>query len=189
MKKILSLESLEKQGLNTFAFFLPRNYNELRRLVQRLGEVTIRFDGKDFDSDCLPFYVCRASDNDSKLEAISREAVLKNCYLIVSSAIIHDPKIKFNLVACIGKDGSFIAEAGTEKVPLRQMYSYPTLVVTGNVDDCIRDWNCNRYYGIDLRLLRSVLQNLPVRDRWVECTYYREPVGLLKDNLVYWQVN
>lgn len=188
MKKVRSLQELEEQGLNIFNFYIPRNLKEFTNLVKRLGKVTVRFDGITEDRDDLPFYVCDSSSDSELLEHIMGQAMNMQCLLIVSGGIKCDPYLKFNLVTKIETDGSFIAEASDKKVPLRQMYRSPLLYAKGNVGESIMNWECNDYIGVDKRLVKEVLEEIPIRGKWVECTYYSLPVGQRNENLIYWQI-
>lgn len=187
-KKKRSLEYLERNGFNIFPFYIPRNLSEFQRMVNSMKMVTVRFDAKDERVDNLPFYIVKKTDGKERLERIMAQAIATKCILLVSQGIQYDAIQKFNLVAKVNYEGTFIAEASAEKVPLRHMYQFPLLTMTGNIDDSIRDWNCSQYYGIDRRIIKDILVRLPIKDKWVECTYYPVPVGIKNENLIYWQV-
>ena len=196
-KKLKSLKELQKNKFNIFTCMVLDPKKEGAGLLGTIAflydRVTVRFDAEVETADDLPFYILEADSGILKCKEIMDKAETLNCILIVSAGINSDCKMKYNLVYKVNNDGSFIMEASTLLVPLRHMYNSldGRVVISGNIFEEIQDWQCLGY-GIDRRELRDIIVNAYFNEhlvnKWVECSVYKEDVGGLKENIIYWQV-
>lgn len=196
-KKLKSLKELQKNRFNIFTCVvldpMKDDASLLCMVAFLLERVTVRFDAEIETMDDLPFYILDADSGMSKCKEIMDKAKMLNCILIVSAGINDDCKMKYNLVYKVNNDGSFMLEASTLKVPLRHMYNSldGRVVIYGNIFEEIQDWQ-SLGYGVDRRELRDIIVtayfNEHLVNKWVECSVYREDVGGLKENIIYWQV-
>lgn len=196
-KKLKSLKELQKNRFNIFTCAILNPMKESASTLDMLAflydRVTVRFDAEDETKDDLPFYILEADSGVSKCKEIIDEAKKLNCILIISTGINYDCKMKYNLVYKVNNDGNFILEASTLQVPLRHMYNSldGRVVIYGNIFEEMQDW-LSSGYGIDRRELRDIIINAYFNEhlvnKWVECSVYREDVGGLKENIIYWQV-
>ena len=192
--KIKSLNNIVNLNLNLHKFYIPDTYEEYRNLVYKFELCTIRTDHK-FISEDLPFYIFnKQKDNDEYLDLIWDKALGKQYKLIISDGIKYDNIQKYNMVAKIQKNGDFLFEASDLKIPLRHMYRHPAslLSCTGNLSDGIHLWHMfNKRYGIDKLIIRRdllTLYNCGLFDKWLEVTKYPIPVGVKRENIVFWQI-
>lgn len=196
-KKLKSLKELQKNRFNIFTCVIldpmRDDASTLDLIAFLYDRVTVRFDAEVETADDLPFYILEADSGILKCKEIMDKAETLNCILIVSAGINSDCKMKYNLVYKVNNDGSFIMEASTLLVPLRHMYNSldGRVVIRGNIFNEIQDWQCLGY-GIDRRELRDIIVNAYFNEhlvnKWVECSVYKEDVGGLKENIIYWQV-
>lgn len=196
-KKLKSLKELQKNRFNIFTCVvldpMKDDASTLGLIAFLYDKVTVRFDSEIETMDDLPFYILDADSGMSKCKEIMDKAKTLNCILIVSAGINDDCKMKYNLVYKVNNDGSFMLEASTLKVPLRHMYNSldGRVVISGNIFEEIQDWQ-SLGYGVDRRELRDIIVtayfNEHLVNKWVECSVYREDVGGLKENIIYWQV-
>jgi len=192
--KIESLNTIVGLNLNLHKFYIPDTYEEYRNLTDKFDLCTIRTDHK-FISEDLPFYIFnKQKDNDEYLDLIWDEAQAKQYKLIISDGIKYDNIQKYNMVAKIQKNGDFIFEVSDLKIPLRHMYRHPSslLSCTGNLSEAIHLWHMfNKRYGIDKLIIRRdllTLYNCGLFDKWLEVTKYPIPVGVKRENIVFWQI-
>lgn len=155
---------------------------------------TLRTDHK-FISEDLPFYVFdNRKDGEEKLNAIWEEAQSKDYKLIIADGIKYDAVQKYNMVAKIQKNGDFIFEASSLKIPLRHMYRHPSSLLSciGNLSENINLWHAfNNKYGLNRLMINRdllTLYNFGLFDQWLEVTKYPISVGVNKENLVFWQI-
>lgn len=196
-KKLKSLKELQKNRFNIFTCVvldpMKDDASTLGLIAFLYDKVTVRFDSEIETMNDLPFYILEADSGISKCKEIMDKAKMLNCILIVSAGINDDCKMKYNLVYKVNNDGSFMLEASTLKVPLRHMYNSldGRVVIYGNIFEEIQDWQ-SLGYGVDRRELRDIIVtayfNEHLVNKWVECSVYREDVGGLKENIIYWQI-
>lgn len=192
-KKIQDLNKLISLGINVHEFNIPEDYNEYKNIILKFNNLcSIRCDHESITKD-LPFFVINKGDESflNKVWEISKE---KSYKLIIANGLKYDKIQNYNIVVRFTEQREFIAEISPEKVPLRYMYRYPEniLSISGNIDDSIRDWYIiNQVYGLDKRIILDDLKelfDLNIRNKWIECTFYPSPVGLLEKNYVVWQI-
>ena len=193
-KKLNSLLSLEKQGLNAHAFYVPTSFMAFLCLVYKLGTCTVRTDSK-IHTASLPFYVLNTkTDLGTVYYDIWKEARENKYILIVSDGIKCDSIQEYNMVVKFEKNGDFFFEASDMKVPLRNMYKTPERLLSayGNISEEVSEWSItNNVYGIDRIDIKRDLENLYAKElhgKWLEITKYPQEVGLLKEDIVFWQV-
>jgi len=190
--KINNLKSILKQGLNVHEFHIPNTYKEYKKLINEFKICTIRTDHKKISQD-LPFYIFNTEkDNKEKLNTIWIETIGREYKLIISNGIQYDNIQEYNMVVKLHKNGDFLFEASELKIPLRHMYRYPLLSCSGNLKDEVSQWEVyNARYGINKIYIKNdllTLYNYGIFDRWLEITKYPVPVGVKKENIVFWQI-
>jgi len=113
------------------------------------------------------------------------------CYLIVSDGRNYDPQMRYNVCIRIERDGDFVCEMSPLKIPLRHMYEHPLMCVTGNIIEPKHWWDVWGKQNADLREVKDIVQTIYSKEilgKYIECTTYNIPVGILKEDMVYWHI-
>ena len=199
--KLHSMYTMVNKGLNVHTFIPCRTVEEIIYAYKELGGIcTIRTDKFGIgQSKQLKFYKAdRISE--SQLLKIANEIIEDGCIAIVANGLRFDKSLRYNAVYMIKESGDFMIEYSRKNVPLRHMYNYPNELNTiiGNIDDSIREWTVykskNESGRVDLKEIQELLleeyevcEKNKLFGRYVEMSTYKENVGPLNQNKVYWE--
>ncbi len=197
--KYQNLNSLFKSGINTHEFASLETIEELLDYEKKNSMFSIRFD-RSRNYQQLPFYKYNRKDFSSKNEKLEfftriiEEAKDKKCTLLCSNGYQYDSIQICNFVMRINSKRDFILEWSTKEVALREMYEYPTTILKGNIMDDIKDmeWTNKKDNKLNTKEIEKILAwsfSLNVIDKSIEATLYQKKVGMLKQEIVCWQID
>ncbi len=117
-----------------------------------------------------------------------------NCTLLCSNGLQYDNIQICNFVIYFTDKENFVLEWSTKKVALRNMYEYPTTILKGNIKDDIKDMECiqpkeNRLDKKDIEKILVWALSLKRINKSIEGTLYPKKVGMLKQEIVCWQID
>ena len=74
------------------------------------------------------------------------------------------------------------------------MYEYPTTILKGNIMDDIKDmeWTNKKENKISIKEIEKMLTwsfSLNIIDKSIEATLYQKKIGMLKQEIVCWQID
>ncbi len=198
-KKYDSLNHLVALGINVHDFELKHNLQELQEYEKRNASFSIRFDREEHYHQ-LPFYTYDRSSftneetKNAYLSNIAEEAFLLHCDMLCSNGHRYDHQQICNFVIRIEQDHTFTLEWSTQKVPLRNMYEYPTSCLTGQIEDNLKNmnWVNAKENPISEELLESILlwaMKVNVIGSSLEGTLYPIEVGIRKEKIACWQLD
>lgn len=197
-KKYDSLNHLKEAGINVHEYESLSSLEELERYAQQNHSFSIRFD-RDTNYHQLPFYTYdeetfSLEERKKYFEKIVEEAKNLDCTMLVSNGHQYDVIERCNFVIRIEGDLSFTLEYGTTKVPLRNMYEYPTSVISGTLSEEIKNMNWinkekNNLTEEELEEILAWAMSIQVKEHTVEGTLYEKPVGIQKQKIVCWQID
>ncbi len=197
--KYQNLRRLSKAKINTHEFVSLSTLEEMLDYEKENSMFSIRFDRmKNYHQ--LPFYKYNRKDFHSKNEKnkfftkIVEEAKNKNCTLLCSNGYQYDDIQVCNFVMQINSNRDFILEWSTKEVALREMYEYPTTILKGNIMDDIKDmeWTNKKENKISIKEIEKMLTwsfSLNIIDKSIEATLYQKKIGMLKQEIVCWQID
>lgn len=197
--KYQNLNKLYKQGINVHEFASLETVEELMEYEKKNAMFSIRFDrNKDYQQ--LPFYKYNRSSFSTKKEKekfftdIVEEAKKEKCTLLCSNGYQYDTVQICNFVIIFPTQQDFILEWSTKEVALREMYAYPTTIVKGNIKDDIKDmeWTNKKENKLGKKDIEKILfwaLSLNVVGKSIEATLYEKKVGMLKQEIVCWQID
>lgn len=201
--KVKSLKRIEDLGLNIHEYTVCFTLSQLIEACKKYEFIcSIRTDTKKYNSiyKCdYPFYAIN-SENDFNTEKFKRELFDKNYIAIVTNGLRYDKDLMYNIVINISENGDFMAEYSFENTPLRKMYinSKNLHNVHGNINEDIALWDrsgLGEGNKLDLRILRDLLiqhyeiaRKAKLFDRYLEISVYSKECGILKQDLVYWEI-
>lgn len=188
--KAKNLVELQKKGINIHYFKEISSLSALFSFAKKNKLFSIRFDSAPLIHG-LPFYKI-TEYNENILTDIFNKAVETNCTLLCSNGLQYDDLLICNFVGEI-HSGNFILELSSKKIPLREMYNYPTTIIKGNIYDNIKDMafinkDKNKISNNDIEAIVTYLFSFNINNVTIEGTLYKESVGLLNKNIVCWQI-
>lgn len=197
--KTKNLKVMLKKEINVHEFTNAKDLEELLEYAKDNPKFSIRFD-RDTNYKQLPFYTYKKGDFNSKEEElafftkIAKEAKKMNCTLLCSNGLQYDNIQICNFVICFTEKENFVLEWSTKKVALRNMYEYPTTILKGNIKDDIKDMECiqpkeNRLDKKDIEKILVWALSLKRINKSIEGTLYPKKVGMLKQEIVCWQID
>ena len=197
--KTKNLKVMLKKEINVHEFTNAKDLEELLEYAKDNPKFSIRFD-RDTNYKQLPFYTYKKGDFNSKEEElafftkIAKEAKKMNCTLLCSNGLQYDNIQICNFVICFTDKENFVLEWSTKKVALRNMYEYPTTILKGNIKDDIKDMECiqpkeNRLDKKDIEKILVWALSLKKLNKSIEGTLYPKKVGMLKQEIVCWQID
>jgi len=197
--KTKNLKVMLKKEINVHEFTNAKDLEELLEYAKDNPKFSIRFD-RDTNYKQLPFYTYKKGDFNSKEEElafftkIAKEAKKMNCTLLCSNGLQYDNIQICNFVICFTDKENFVLEWSTKKVALRNMYEYPTTILKGNIKDDIKDMECiqpkeNRLDKKDIEKILVWALSLKRINKSIEGTLYPKKVGMLKQEIVCWQID
>ncbi len=197
--KTKNLKVMLKKEINVHEFTNAKDLEELLEYAKDNPKFSIRFD-RDTNYKQLPFYTYKKGDFNSKEEElafftkIAKEAKKMNCTLLCSNGLQYDNIQICNFVIYFTDKENFVLEWSTKKVALRNMYEYPTTILKGNIKDDIKDMECiqpkeNRLDKKDIEKILVWALSLKRINKSIEGTLYPKKVGMLKQEIVCWQID
>ncbi len=197
--KTKNLKVMLKKEINVHEFTNAKDLEELLEYAKDNPKFSIRFD-RDTNYKQLPFYTYKKGNFNSKEEEltffakIAKEAKKMNCTLLCSNGLQYDNIQICNFVICFTDKENFVLEWSTKKVALRNMYEYPTTILKGNIKDDIKDMECiqpkeNRLDKKDIEKILVWALSLKRINKSIEGTLYPKKVGMLKQEIVCWQID
>ncbi len=197
--KYQNLKYLNESGVNTHEFVSLETVEELVDYANKNSMFSIRFDrNKNYHQ--LPFYKYNQEaffTKEEKVEFFTKiveESKKKKCTLLCSNGYQHDSIQICNFVVKINAKKDFILEWSTKEVALREMYEYPTTVLKGNIKEEIKDmeWTNKKENKLDPKEIEKILvwsYSLNIIGKSIEATLYQKKVGMLKQEIVCWQID
>lgn len=187
------LLDLRGQGLNTFDFEVCESEADLLLYHIHHKVFTIRFSKKTVE-DGLPFYCINESTSEDTILHIAKEAHLLECGMICSAGCIYKHLQICNFVFTKEPDGRFLLEFHIGAEALRNMYSYPTSCILGNIYAGTEEFEREGYntHGLgysDLKYILDFIERVPKFNKNIECTLYQKEVGVLGERVVVWGVS
>lgn len=197
--KYKSLVKLYGKKINTHEFYQFTTLGELMDYSLNNSMFSIRFD-RDINFYQLPFYKFNQKDFNSKKEIesyfqkIVDEANNLNCTLLCSNGYFYDDIQICNFVIKIEDNYDFILEWSNKKVSVREMYQYKTSILKGNIKDNLKEmeWISRNSNDIDEKYIEKIISwaiNTGFINKNIEGTLYPKKVGILKEEIVCWQVD
>ena len=197
--KFKNLKELLNNKINVHSFENISDLDSLIKYSRENSKFSMRFD-RDKDYHQLPFYKYDknsfGSDDDSKeyLNKIMEQAQQLNCSILCANGYLYDDLQVCNFVIKVDERGNFILEFCTKKVSLREMYEYETTILKGNIKDSLKDmeWIRKTSNVIENRYLEKIISwalKINVVNKNIEATLYHELVGVLKEDIVCWQID
>ncbi len=197
-KKYDSLNRLREAGINVHEYQSLSSLEELEEYAHQNLSFSIRFD-RDTNYHQLPFYTYdeinfSLEEREAYLKRIAEEAASLDCTMLVSNGHQYDAIERCNFVMRIESDSSFLLEYGTTKVPLRNMYEYPTSIIRGTLSDEVKnmDWINKEKNDLTVKEVEEILSwvmRLQIKNKTIEGTLYEKPVGVKKEKIVCWQID
>ena len=197
--KFKTLKSLLDKKINVHSFECINELSDLIKYADNNEKFSMRFD-RDKDYYQLPFYKYNKAvfENDEVrieyLKNICEEAKKLNCSILCANGYLYDEIQICNFVIKIDNKANFILEFSTKKVSLREMYEYETTIIKGNIKDSLKDmeWirkNANTISNSNIEKMISWAFSLNIIEKNIEATLYPSKVGMLKENIVCWQID
>jgi hypothetical protein len=192
-EKIESINRLSAMGLNRHNMVISKDPTEILLAALRMDQFTVRTDGKEQVTD-LPFYVQEEplhKEGFSRLTRFLSNGAKRDYAFIIADGIRYDPIQLYNGVVNIKRDGRFMLEISTKKVPLRHMYDGSTFGMIGKLGDRIRDMECIGPYQYPKKELIEDIFNIyqfGIFGKDIEFTRYPIPLGEKKECFVFWQI-
>ena len=189
--KLKSLYNLINQGLNVHSFIATKDRQEIIDAVHGFDNLcTVRTDSKDRLYN-LPFYIFNGEANN--LDTICNEIINQGLMAIIANGRKYDDRLRYNANCKIKENGDFWIEYSLEKCTLREMYNFPMNCYIGNIDERIRDWVIVRDTDkrVDKREIKELISKVwekGVYDKYLEISVYNDVVGMLQENMVFWQI-
>lgn len=183
------LRDLLARKFNVFDFKACESLRDLAVYNSEHNEYTIRFD-RNYNYYDLPFYIVDCRLSPSEMVAIRNLANDLNCTLLCSDGHAYDKIQICNFVFIHDKD-DFILELNFDKMPLRKMYNENLISIRGNLMQSFNTFEVsgkNRRFISQTFIDRLLSRMLDKPSGRYECTLYPEPVGVLGENIIYWQV-
>lgn len=197
--KYKTLKDLVDKKINVHSFASISDLESLLKYASENKKFSMRFD-RDKDYYQLPFYKFNAEvfeNEEVKIEYLKNimdEAVEMKCSILCANGYLYDDIQICNFVIKIDTKANFILEYSTKKIPLREMYEYKTTIIKGNLKDSLDDmeWIRKKENILDDRSLEKMISwafKLNVINKNIEATLYPTKVGMLKENIVCWQID
>lgn len=198
-KKYDCLNKLQEAGINVHSYENIENAEQLFAYADANPSFSIRFD-RENNHHQLPFYTFDKNSFQTEEEKrvglykIAREAKKLGCTMVCSNGHQYDDIQMCNFVFQVDTDFSFTLEWSTKKVPLRNMYEYKTSCLKGNIGEDLKEmvWINKADNPIDEKAIENILtwaMKLNIFGKAIEGTLYPEKVGILKENIVCWQLD
>ena len=198
--KYENLKQLTNRGLNTFEYIhfdkCETFIEDIKNYITQNQSCTFRGDHKTLKYD-LPFLaVDNGNISDEEIIKYVQKCTQSGCTIISSNGKKYDEIQLANIVVQIDNN-QIIIEASEQKVPLRIMYKHPEnlCVYTGMMFDSIKNYIrtgkiLEKVYTSDLeRVLNKIFEVKKPNETYFELTLYPEKVGILKENIIFWQIN
>lgn len=197
--KYKTLKQLVDKKINVHSFESISELDKLLKYADENAKFSMRFD-RDKDYYQLPFYKFNNEvfeSDEIKIEYLTNimdEAKKLNCTILCANGYLYDDIQICNFVIKIDQKANFILEYSTKKVPLREMYEYKTTIIKGNIKDSLSEmeWIGKNENKLDDRSIEKMINwafKLNVTNKNIEATLYPTKVGMLKENIVCWQID
>lgn len=197
--KYKTLKDLVDKKVNVHSFENINDLDSLLKYAKENKKFSMRFD-RDKDYYQLPFYKFNDDVFENEevkfeyLENIVNEAKHLNCSILCANGYLYDDIQICNFVIKVDAKANFILEFSTKRVPLREMYEYKTTIIKGNIKDSLNDmeWIRKEENKLDDRTIEKMLSwafKLNIINKNIEATLYPTKVGMLKENIVCWQID
>ena len=197
--KYKNLKELCDRKINVHSFASINNFEELKNYSSKNEKFSMRFD-RDYDYHQLPFYKFNCNDyktveeRDLYLAQVMEEAKSLNCSVLCANGYLYDCVQICNFVIKIDDKYNFLLEFSTKEVSLREMYEYPTTVISGNIKDNLKEmaWIRKNDNIIDNNNIEKILNwafKLNIINKNIEATLYKKKVGILKEDIACWQID
>ena len=197
--KYKTLKDLVDKKVNVHSFENINDLDSLLKYAEENKKFSMRFD-RDKDYYQLPFYKFNDDVFENEevkleyLENIINEAKQLKCSILCANGYLYDDIQICNFVIKVDAKANFILEFSTKRVPLREMYEYKTTIIKGNIKDSLNDmeWIRKEENKLDDRTIEKMLSwafKLNIINKNIEATLYPTKVGMLKENIVCWQID
>lgn len=198
-KKYDSLNQLVQRNINVHEFQKVEEEKELIAYAKKNEAFSIRFD-REKNYHQLPFYTYEKSRFQSEEESlaylskIASQAKDMNCSMLCSNGHQYDDIEICNFVIKIEANNFFTLEWSTKKVPLRNMYEYPTSYVRGRLEEDLKSMHFHNLQAnpIEEELLEKIIvwaTGLKMMNVSIEGTLYPKKVGIQHEEIVCWQID